>query len=119
MNKIATLKRSEDLLLELPEDWGTPGEKVSVTHDEEGTITISKMVSVDIDLSNNDFLAIAKMAHEKDITFNELCQEMISAYVGELEDEEDEESFPTEDMEKWYAVERAADWRTARKRVIR
>lgn len=43
-----------------------------------------KMHEVEIDLSDEDFLVLAKMAHEKNITFNQMCilalEEMIAYY---------------------------------------
>jgi hypothetical protein len=32
---------------------------------------------IEIDLTEHDFYLIAKMAHEKDITFNEMCDEIL------------------------------------------
>lgn len=52
-----------------------------------------KMHEVEIDLSDEDFLVLAKMAHEKNITFNQMCilalEEMI-AYYGRKEKESSE-----------------------------
>ena len=44
-----------------------------------------KMVSVDVDLDDATFLAIAKEAHKKDITFNQ----MVNIILREKLDEEE------------------------------
>lgn len=40
-------------------------------------------VNVEIEISDNDFLILAKMAHEKDITFNQLVEEILSKALEE------------------------------------
>ena len=40
---------------------------------------------IDIELSDDEFLAIAKMAHERDCTFNEMINEIIEDYIFEVE----------------------------------
>jgi hypothetical protein len=47
-------------------------------------------VSVEVDLDDDVFMALAKIAHERDITFNELCREVLQAYVdGKIDLEEE------------------------------
>jgi len=78
--KTVKLKRSEDLVLDLPEGFGEEGEKVSI--DVKGnSVVVSKMVGVEVDLDDTTFLAIAKLAHEKDITFNEMCVEILKEMI--------------------------------------
>jgi len=40
-------------------------------------------VNVEIEISDEDFLILAKMAHEKDITFNQLVEEILSKALEE------------------------------------
>lgn len=40
-------------------------------------------VDIDIELSDEDFLILAKMAHERDITFNQLVEEILSKALEE------------------------------------
>jgi len=41
---------------------------------------------VEIDLSNSCFMALAREAHEKNITLNELCRLILRDYIDEEED---------------------------------
>lgn len=77
------IQRSEDLLITLPEGWSEEGEKVSIEVLENDTIMISKFIEVEIDLDDNSFLYIAKKAHEKDITFNQMVCEIIKERIDE------------------------------------
>lgn len=79
-NKTIRLERSEDLILRLPEGWAKEGEKVSIK-EKDGSIVIEKLVDLEIDLDDNTFLAVAKMAHEKDITFNEMIVQIITEAI--------------------------------------
>lgn len=45
----------------------------------------NKFEEVEIELEDEAFMALAKMAHEKDITFNELCNIVIKEKIEELE----------------------------------
>lgn len=85
----AKIKRSEDLLLDLPEGWAQEGEKVSITQDGD-SIIISKFVNIEIDIDNATFLKIAQMAHEKDITFNEMAIEILNEFIDKNKDLLDE-----------------------------
>ena len=54
-------------------------EEAEIYFDEE------KSEEVLIDLSNSDFLKLAMMAHEKDITFNQLCNDIINEHIESTE----------------------------------
>lgn len=41
-----------------------------------------KMVDMPIDLSDEEFCAIAKMAHERDITFNKMVEIILWDYIN-------------------------------------
>ena len=47
-----------------------------------------KMVELEIDIDDRDFLYVAKLAHEHDITFNEMMNRIIEWHIQELEEEE-------------------------------
>jgi len=55
--------------------------------EEEAEIYFDKEKSEEvlIDLSNSDFLKLAMMAHEKDITFNQLCNDILNEYIESTE----------------------------------
>ena len=40
-----------------------------------------KMVDIEIELSDEEFLYDAKMAHDRDITFNQMMNEILEWYV--------------------------------------
>ena len=43
---------------------------------------------IEVDLTDDEFLRVAKMAHERDITFNEMVNRILEWYIAELEEEE-------------------------------
>lgn len=45
-----------------------------------------KMGSIEIELSDEEFLELAKMAHEKDITFNALVTEILEDFIRREEE---------------------------------
>jgi len=45
-----------------------------------------KLVEMEIDLTEDEFLHVAKLAHEQDITFNEMVTRIIYWYTQEKED---------------------------------
>lgn len=45
--------------------------------------TENNMVDMPIELSDDEFLAIAKMAHERDITFNKMVETILWSYINE------------------------------------
>jgi hypothetical protein len=46
-----------------------------------------KMVDMEIDISDEQFLFVAKKAHERDITFNEMFNIIMKEYIDKLERE--------------------------------
>jgi hypothetical protein len=83
-NTTVTLERSDDLILRLPEGWAEEGEKVSIT-EVDGGLLISKLHRIGIDISDRTFLAIAKIAHERDITINDMMLEILHEQMEEME----------------------------------
>ena len=45
-----------------------------------------KMVDVEIDFDENDLLYLYNLAHEKDITLNQLINEMLAEFIEENKD---------------------------------
>ena len=43
--------------------------------------------NIEIDLTDEQFIFLAKMAHEKDITFNKLCNDMLREYIDKIDKE--------------------------------
>lgn len=46
-------------------------------------ILTEKMVQIEVDIDDRDFLYVAKMAHERDITFNEMMNRIIEWHIQE------------------------------------
>lgn len=42
------------------------------------------LIEIEIELTDDEFLALAKLAHEKNITFNELVIETLTEYTEKL-----------------------------------
>ena len=49
------------------------------------TETENDITEVEIDITEEDFLRIASMAHKKDIKFNQMCNTILSDYVDNIE----------------------------------
>ena len=43
--------------------------------------------NVEIELSDYEFNTLAKMAHEKDVTFNQFCNTVLREHISRLEEE--------------------------------
>jgi hypothetical protein len=52
-------------------------------------------VDVPIDLTDTEFLAIAKLAHERDITFNQMVESILQAEIVRI-NKEQQEALPNE-----------------------
>lgn len=46
-------------------------------------MTKQKYEEIPVDLSDEEFLAIARMAHERDITFNKMVETILWNYIKE------------------------------------
>jgi hypothetical protein len=44
----------------------------------------TKYEEIPVDLTDDEFLAIAKMAHERDITFNKMVENILWAYIKDV-----------------------------------
>ena len=47
-----------------------------------------KMVDMEIEMSDEEFLYVAKQAHDRDITFNQMITIMLEEFIKEFEDGE-------------------------------
>jgi hypothetical protein len=79
--EIIKVETIEELAIRLPEDFAEVGEKVHVSVRDDGTIVISKLVPIELDLPNDVLLGLTMMAHEQDITLNELCCNILRKIV--------------------------------------
>lgn len=53
-------------------------------------MTEEQMVEIEVDIRDEDFLYIAKQAHERDITFNDMINIILSEQISrEIEKEQD------------------------------
>ena len=48
-----------------------------------------EMETVQVDLTDEEFLHIAKLAHEQDITFNQMVAKILEQYILEQEKQSD------------------------------
>ena len=78
---IVKVETIEELAIRLPEDFAEVGEKVYVAVRDDGSLEISKLVTVELDLPDDVLLSLAMMAHEQDITLNELCNNILREIV--------------------------------------
>lgn len=79
MNKTYTteVETEEVCFVKLPEELGfKPGDKFTIEQTEEGFI-LKPYVNIEVDIPDELFLELAKLAHEQDVTFNELCNKII------------------------------------------
>ena len=47
-------------------------------------MTEEKYETVPVELSDEEFLAIARMAHERDITFNKMVEAILWSYINDV-----------------------------------
>ena len=78
---IVKVETIEELAIRLPEDFAEVGEKVNVSVRDDGSLVISKLVPIELDLPNDVLLGLTMMAHEQDITLNELCCNILRKIV--------------------------------------
>lgn len=88
-NHTVQLLPSEDLMLQLPDEVIesmklTPGTKLSLRV-KDGVLEISKFKTLEVELDDELFMSLALQAHERDITFNELVQEILEAELLKAE----------------------------------
>lgn len=55
------------------------------------TEEVDNRVDIPVDLSDEEFLAIAKMAHERDITFNKMVEFILQTEMDRLKAEQKDE----------------------------
>ena len=70
-------------------DW-TEGDEIKFIEQECGAFLLTKVKyeSIELDFDEKDLLKYMMFAHERNITFNELCQNAIKEKLDELEKEE-------------------------------
>lgn len=79
---IVKLEKIEEFAIRLPEDFADVGEKVHVSVRDDGSLVISKLVPIELDLPNDVLLGLTMMAHEQDITLNELCCNILREIIA-------------------------------------
>lgn len=90
------LKETEDgeLFFNIPDDilerlgWEEGNEVKFVEQDGGFLLKKVKYESVSLDIDDEDLLKYMMFAHERNITFNELCQNAIKEKLDEIEKEE-------------------------------
>lgn len=92
MNELK-LKETDDgdLFFDIPNDvldrlgWEEGDEIKFVDKDSGFLLTKVKYESIELDFDEKDLLKYMMLAHERNITFNELCQNAIKEKLNELE----------------------------------
>ncbi len=71
------VEKEEVYFVTLPEEFGfEPGQKFTIEPAGDGFI-LKPFVEIEVDLDDHTFMELSKMAHEQDITFNELCNNIL------------------------------------------
>ena len=78
---VVKVETIEEHAIKLPDGFAEVGEKVHVSVRDYDSIVISKLVPVELDLPNDIILGLALIAHERDITLNELICEMLKEVI--------------------------------------
>jgi len=89
------LKETEDgeLFFNIPDDlleklgWEEGDEIKFVERDNGFLLTKVKYESIEVDFNEKDLLKYMMFAHERNITFNQLCQNAIKEKLEELDNE--------------------------------
>lgn len=90
------VEKREDYFVQLPDDLPyKEGQKFSVKQYEDGSFILNPYKEVELDLDDDLFLSLAKMAHEKDITLNDLVNEILKERI-----EREEQAKDFEDLEE-------------------
>jgi len=63
-------------------------------------MTEKKYETIPVDLSDEEFLAIARMAHDRDITFNQMVEIILWQYIGKEKERQSRIPTLTEVVEK-------------------
>ena len=81
-----------ELYFRLPDDllkrlgWEVGDELKFIPQDEAFIIKKVKYETIELDIPEEDLLKYMMFAHEKGITFNELCEEAVKAKLDELDE---------------------------------
>lgn len=75
---ITKVEESVETFIVLPEELGFhPGDQFSIEYQDSGVLILKPYKSIEIDIDDSIFLQLAKEAHERNITFNDLCIEIL------------------------------------------
>ena len=83
-----------ELYFRLPDDllkrlgWEVGDELKFIPQDEAFIIKKVKYETISLDIDKDDLLRYMIFAHEKGITFNQLCEEAIKSKLKDIEDED-------------------------------
>lgn len=78
---ITKVETIEELAIRLPDGFAEEGEKLHVSTRNDGSLVISKLRDIEIDLPNDLWFELAMMAHNQDITLNELVRNILREIV--------------------------------------
>lgn len=94
------VESKEEYYIALPEDLPYEvGQKFSIKCGEDGSFLLTPYVKEVFDIEDELFLSLAKLAHERDITLNDLVNEILIERIEVMEQERDfEEESSSEDF---------------------
>ena len=84
---VTTKENAKFLLDELGDEIAKEDIVIKIIPEEEFAWMTNKKASLEIDISDEDFLALSRIAHERDITFNHLVNDVIREKMEEMDDE--------------------------------
>jgi len=107
---VCKVKSREELYIELPEDlYYEEGQKFSIKQHEDGSFLLVPYRKEAFDIDDDLFLNLAKMAHERDVTLNDLVNEILREQIEKIQMDFDydcnEEMEESESSEEYFLEE--------------
>lgn len=85
---ITTKENAKSLIDGLGDEIAKEDVVIKLVSKEEFNSFTSKKVDVEVDLDDDVFIGLAQAAHEKDITLNQLCNQIIKEESEKIENDE-------------------------------
>lgn len=84
---VTTKENAKFLIDELGDEITKEDVVIKLVSDQEFISLTSKKVDIEVDLNDSTFMQLAQIAHERDITFNQLCNEIIKEELDRSDNE--------------------------------
>lgn len=82
---LTTKEGAKFLIDELGDEIVKEDVVIKLVSEEEFNSLTSKKVDVEVNLDDTTFMWLSQVAHERDITFNQLCNQIIKEELGKSE----------------------------------